>query len=101
MTLVSVGFPIGIFFFHCALYFRCYYYSQKKKNTNPTPVAFVLLICPVLFLHSGVISGAITSQYLLEKSRIVFQVTHKMQDNNISCHILFFFFIIIPAHLAT
>lgn len=53
------------------------------KNINPAPAASVLFICPVLFIPSGVISGAITSQYLLEKSRIVFQVTHNMQDNTI------------------
>lgn len=43
-------------------------------------LCFFYLICSVPFLSvslsSGVISGAITSQYLLEKSRIVFQVRH-------------------------
>ena len=41
-------------------------------------LCFFFLFCSVPFLSvspsSGVISGAITSQYLLEKSRIVFQV---------------------------
>lgn len=43
-------------------------------------------------MSSGVISGAITSQYLLEKSRIVFQVTHTHTCKLTWYHIFLFFF---------
>lgn len=52
---------------------------------------FFLIGFLVLSMSSGVISGAITSQYLLEKSRIVFQVTHTDKQKDPTC--IYYFFI--------
>lgn len=61
-----------------------YYHLKKKKKINCTLVF-------VLSMSSGVISGAITSQYLLEKSRIVFQVTHADKQTNTHTHKMTFY----------
>lgn len=71
-------------------FYRLFLLFVNKTTTNPVPVAVVLL-----FLHSGVISGAITSQYLLEKSRIVFQVTHKIPKiSHVILNIFFLLFLL-------
>lgn len=52
---------------------------------------FFLICFPVLSMSSGVISGAITSQYLLEKSRIVFQVTRTDKQKDPTCYYYYYF----------
>lgn len=52
---------------------------------------FFLIGFLVLSMSSGVISGAITSQYLLEKSRIVFQVTRTDKQKDPTCYYYYYF----------